>query len=208
MSRRSSRIKELTPADKRLLEQLSRTGVADRTQGNQQGVNDHRQDQLERSNFLSIEQHLVYGNQRDILVLSDAGKKWARENLPINQLYMRNNQQVEHDLRLTQMYLELPHINWKTESEFKNQLELETGQKPITGVDGTMEVTREQFIELMRQEDDRFTFKDLSMGQELPAICIIAVESIGETYSAGDRADKCTVSVQGNCQGIIMSERG
>ena len=208
--RRSPTIKKLQAHDLKALEQLVRTAVATREQLNEYcKVNDHRIDQLERSGYVNVLEKVVDGQQRDIVVLSKRGKDFCKDKFDVQKYTVWNTNALSHDLRLTEMYYHLPGAtNWRSESSVRDDIKEEhRGIVLKTCIDATVEMSREQFIELFYGQNDQMSFIDFSEGQQLPEVVLVGVESIGDSYTSQDCTDKVDLAQAHGCAGIIMAGR-
>ena len=210
---RSYTVREMTTSDKMMMELLGKNGVATREQINAFcRENDHRIDAMEgHKGYIEVIRLGVYGQQRDCVILSRLGKQYLR-NQGYEKFTVRNNQQIEHDLRLTQMYIDLntKFTSWQPESVVRDRIKSETGQEKIKScIDAQVEMSREQFIEMFYgPESDQYTMYNFMPDiNSIPAMVLVGIEQIGKGYSDQDKADKVDLASE-NFAGLIMAERG
>lgn len=122
----------LRTAEKRLLYQLSRTGVAEHHR-HAQGlarVRVKRLSALTRAGFLEVNTGIIIepATRRPVVVryysLGRRGRRWL-EQQGVQHVYRWNPQQLRHDLQLTDVYWQLPPAiqrTWLTETEIIAQL--------------------------------------------------------------------------------------
>lgn len=173
--RKSEKIKVLTHRDIKLLKQLSRTGISNRQQTKEYcNINDNRIKQLEKSGYIKISEHIVRGSNLQIIQLNKAGKEYCRQEEGTYMFCKAQTNHLEHDLKLTEIYYNLKseiQDTWRHEGELIKEIYekfLDQEGKLQTCVDATVEVAGE----------------------------IIAIESIGSSYTGADIELKETIAVK------------
>lgn len=145
----------LKTPEKRLLYQLSRTGVADHHRHAQgfSRVRARRLKMLERAGYL--EQHsgiIVDPKTRRTQVvryysLGQRGRRWL-EQQGVEHVYRWNPQQLRHDLQLTDVYCQLPATiqrTWMCETEIISQLRAQGRYRTGEAVDGAIIINNQPF---------------------------------------------------------------
>lgn len=160
--RQSSQIKVVTGRDRDLLQQLSKTGISTASQANKYaGISSTRLNKLEKSGYVKTSNHIIRGENNRIIQLDKTGIQYCRQELGVSKLCIAQTNHLVHDIKLTEVYYKLePHIQetWRAESELIQEYYErypENEEKLVTCIDATIEVNGE----------------------------IIAIESIGESYS-------------------------
>lgn len=145
MARRSKYIKKLTSKDIAFIKQLARTGMASREQISVNlKLSTDRLKKLENSLYISSKNVVVNGQQRVIYMLDNKGKKHCKNELAISYFAKAQTNHVKHDLKLTEMYYNMPDNvkeTWKSENQIVYEHKRDNNDITInTCVDATVEL--------------------------------------------------------------------
>lgn len=106
--RKSTKVKVLTHRDKNLLTQLSRTGIANVQQAKEYcSLNQDRIAKLEKSGYIKTSNHIVRGQNNQIIQLDRGGKEYCRQEEGIFSYAQAQTNHLNHDLKLTEVYYNL-----------------------------------------------------------------------------------------------------
>lgn len=174
------KIKRTTARDKDLIRGIARTGLASKTDALEKlGLSERRLRNLEKENYVTSKEVVVDNKTLTIYRLDKQGKKWIKENTDIDRVYRSNERQIEHDLKLSSIYYNLPFEQketWKNEytliDEYKTNFP-DTERSSM--VDATVEIEGHT----------------------------VAIEVITSNYSNAEIADKHSISEKIGCEKII-----
>ena len=109
-------IKKITGKEAKLLTQLAKTGIATQEQAQKYcNIKPVRLRKMERSKYVKLTEKTVEGKQETIIQLSKIGKQYIRDNfLYEGELAHAQIDHLEHDLKLTEKYYNLPEEHKKT----------------------------------------------------------------------------------------------
>ena len=121
MPRNSTKVKVLTFRDTNILKQLSKTGLSNAQQAKEYcklGI--ERLGKLEKSGYIKTTSHIVRGKNTLIIQLDKGGKEWCRQELGTKSFCVAQTNHLDHDLKLTEAYYNLPEgvqETWRHEGE-------------------------------------------------------------------------------------------
>jgi hypothetical protein len=121
MGKRSNYIKKITGKEINLFKQLARTGLTDKSQSKQFfKINPNRLNQLENSKYIKRYNSCVAGKNTQLIQLDEKGIIFCRNKLGIDKLAHSQSNHLEHDLKVTYAYNQLPEEvqeTWEHERE-------------------------------------------------------------------------------------------
>lgn len=140
-------VKVITSRDKELMEGIARTGLTTKYNARETiGLGEDRLRKLEKEGYIQSK-NVVINNGKDVATvyyLNDKGKSYVKENSDIDHFYRSNERQIEHDMKLSEIYYSLDReirATWKNENDLiKEYKELHPGEKLNTMVDATVEM--------------------------------------------------------------------
>lgn len=160
--RKSTKVKVLTHRDKKLLTQLSRTGIANMQQAKEYCLlNPDRIDKLEKSGYIKTSNHIIRGENNKIIQIDKGGKEYCRQEEGIFSFCQAQTNHLNHDLKLTEVYYNLEkeiQETWRHERDLIQEIYEKFPEKEgqlKTCIDATVELNGE----------------------------IVAIESMGDSYT-------------------------
>lgn len=196
--------------DKNLVNALSDVGVLTPEMAKEFfNLGQHRLELLANSNYISLQIKQVEGQDRQLIYLTDAGKQYSilEFNKQDHKFPVINSQQLDHDLRMSQLYCILGPNNWRTESMVRDDMRSEMGlaqDYKIQGIDATTQMLREDYLRFQEEHQDHLTF--IEFNQNLPAIVQLGIEIIGASYSDATCQSRIDAG-SSHCDCMIIAER-
>lgn len=143
--RKSGLIKRITKRDGETLKAIANTGIITKENAEKYfGINESRIKLLVKNNYLVEKQGFTkYGNKA-YYKLGKSGYNYIKENTNINYFYRSNSTQLNHDLKLNQLYCQLTHEqrqSWINEEQIINRWTEFTGSEERKGsVDALIQI--------------------------------------------------------------------
>lgn len=143
--RKSEVIKRITKCDGETIKAAANTGIISKDNAKKYfGLNDKRINLLVKNQYLVEKRaYTKYGNQI-YYKLGPSGVKYVKENTNIDYFYRSNSTQLNHDLKLNQVYCQLTHEQrqcWINEEQIINRWTELTGVKERRGsVDALVQI--------------------------------------------------------------------
>lgn len=176
--RKSTRVKVLTHRDKKLLTQLSKTGISNRQQAKQYcSLNPDRIAKLEKSGYIKTSNHVVRGQNTQIIQLDKLGKEHLRQEESTFSFCQAQTNHLHHDLKLTEVYYNLDkeiQDTWRHERDLIKDIYDKLPEKEETlktCVDATVVINGE----------------------------VVAIEAVGESYTGNIMQMKEEISQMLGC---------
>lgn len=210
MAKRSDKIAKMFQKDKNLMRALADVGVLSPEMAKEFfNIGQHRLELLANSNYISLPIRQVEGQDRQLIYATDAGKRYSviEFNKQDHKFPVVNSQQLDHDLRMSQLYCLMGPANWRTESMVRDDMRLEMGlaqDYKIQGIDATTQMLREDYLKFQEEHQDHLTF--IEFNQNLPAIVQLGIEIIGSSYND----DTCQARIDAgsaHCDCMIIAEK-
>lgn len=177
-----AKIKRMTARDKDLVRGIARTGLTSKSDALKQlGLSERRLKNLERDRYIESKEVVVGNKTQTIYKLDRQGKDWVKENTTIDRVYRSNERQIEHDLKLSNIYHKLP---------FEQK---ETWKNEYTLID--------QYKEKFPGEEREMSMVDATV--EIGG-CEVAIEVTTDSYGKQEIADKQAMAKKIGCEKIIM----
>lgn len=103
-------IKKITNREETLFSQLAKTGISESKFAKQYcNLSEVRLRKLERSKFIKLSKETLNGKPITVIQLASKGKEYIKDNfLHDGKLAVAQKNHLEHDLKLTKFYYELP----------------------------------------------------------------------------------------------------
>lgn len=210
MTRRSDTIAKMFQKDKNMVLALSDIGVLTPQMAKEfYNIGQHRLDQLTKSNYITQPIKDVEGQDRALIYLTDAGKRYVLNefNKPDHKFPVVNSQQLDHDLRMSLLYCLMGPSNWRTESMVRDDMRAEMGlaqDYKIQGIDATTQMLREDYLKFMEEHQDHLTF--INFSQTLAPILNVGVEIIGTSYNDATCQSRIDAGAS-HCDVMIIAEK-
>ena len=164
MPRKSSKVKVLTFRDTNILKQLSRTGLSNAQQAKRYcNLGMERLVKLETSGYIKTTSHIVRGKNTLIIQLNKVGKEWCRQELGTKSFCIAQTNHLNHDLKLTEAYYNLPQsvqTTWRHEGELIQDI---YEKNPLLSENGGLKTCTDATVRLNEET--------------------IAIESVGSSYT-------------------------
>lgn len=182
MARTSSKIKVITGRDSSLMKQLCKTGISTSFQAKEYcGLSKERLAKLEKSGYIKTSERVIRGESNLVIQLDKVGKEHCRQEYGVTSFASAQTNHLEHDVKLTEFYYKLDESvqeTWRHERELIQEYyyrnpEVAPGSLK-TCIDASIEVNGE----------------------------IIAIESIGDSYTAAEIELKEQISIDLGCSSI------
>lgn len=145
--RTSFKIKRVTKPMGETMKAIARTGICPITNAEKYfSLKKSTLDKMLKNNYIQSNSVITKNGVTEVFKLGSKGHKWIKENTNIEWNYRSNTRQLEHDLKLNQIYCQLSQEvreSWKNENEVVKNWENLTGkpQEERTGsVDAIIEV--------------------------------------------------------------------
>lgn len=140
-------IKKITSREEKLFSQLAKTGISESSVVQEHcGLSEVRLRKLERSKYIKLSKDTLNGEAVTVIQLDKKGKDYIKDNfLHDGQLAVAQKNHLEHDIKLTELYYNLPEElqrSWINERQlvdeiYKNNRHLKRGDLP-TCIDGAI----------------------------------------------------------------------
>ena len=103
------KVKVITGKDAELLKILARSGLLNNVQAKEYlNLNLERLYKLEKSGYIKTSTHTVRGKNNLIIQLQIKGKEYCRQEFGVRSYCISQTNHLEHDLKLTEIYLNIP----------------------------------------------------------------------------------------------------
>lgn len=183
--RKTQYVKKITSRDVKLFKQISRTGLADRTQAKDFcNINPNRIDKLEKSGYIKTKSLSVNGQNTQIIQLDKVGKKFCKDELDIKSFAVAQTNHVSHDLKLSLVYYSLPgkiQDTWQHERDIIKEIYENHPEIP-------------EHKQLNTCIDAKIILED---GSE------VAIEAVGDSYGKIEMQEKEAIAINlANCESI------
>ncbi|HEY5523803.1 MAG TPA: hypothetical protein VIK26_00540 [Clostridium sp.] len=165
MPRESTKVKVLTGRDTSILKQLSRTGLSNAQQAKGYcNLGRERLGKLEKSGYIKTTKHIVRGKNTLIIQLDKVGKEWCRQELGTTSFCVAQTNHLNHDLKLTEAYYNLPESvqsTWRHEGELIQDI---YEKNPSLSENGGLKTCTDATVQVNEET--------------------IAIESVGSSYTS------------------------
>jgi len=120
-------IKKITGREEKLFSQLANTGISESGLAKEYcNLKEVRLRKLERSGFIKLSKETLSGKAVTVIQLGRKGKEYIKDNfLHEGKLAVAQKNHLEHDLKLTRLYYELPETvraTWVNEQELVKEI--------------------------------------------------------------------------------------
>lgn len=120
-------IKKITGREETLFSQLAKTGISESKLAKENcGLKEVRLRKLERSGYIKLSKSTLEGQSITVIQLDRKGKEYIRDNfLHEGKLAVAQKNHLAHDLKLTDLYYQLPEKlqnTWITERELVREI--------------------------------------------------------------------------------------
>ncbi|MBU3174408.1 hypothetical protein [Clostridium estertheticum] len=160
-----TKIKVITGKDEKLFKSLTRIGLINHVQAKEYlNLSLERLYKLENSGYIKTSKHCVRGQNNLIIQLQPKGKDYCRQQFGIRSHCAAQTNHLNHDLKLTEIYFNIPE---KLQDTWKHEKDL----------------IKEVYENFPEQRGNLKTCIDARIENNGE---FIAIESIGSTYSKAD----------------------
>lgn len=170
--RKPTTIKVITGRDRDLIKQLSKTGICNSKQAKEHcGLSLERIRKLEKSGYIKTSEHIVRGENNLIIQLDKGGKEFSRQEFGVTNLCASQTNHLAHDIKLTEIYYKLDseiQDTWKHERELLKEYYEEFPEKTgslTTCIDASIEINGE--VIAIESLGDSYTAKDIALKHEI-----------------------------------------